>query len=93
VCSSDLYENDELGFEGDIRPLKEEKNFKELLDSLYHQDWHVYCKPPFKSPEKVIEYVGRYTHGVAISNDRIMKFEDGQVTIRYRDYEDQTDVP
>jgi len=82
------YEAGKLNFDGDISPLKEERNFKELLDSLYQRDWHVYCKPPFKRPEKVIEYLGRYTHRVAISNDRIVKLEDDRVTIKYRDYSD-----
>ena len=82
------YEAGKLRFDGDIKLLKEKRKFKELLNSHFHQDWHVYCKPPFKSPEKVIEYLGRYTHRVAISNDRIIKFEDDQVTIKYRDYSD-----
>jgi hypothetical protein len=86
------YEKGWLNFDGDISPLKEKHNFKELLNGLYQQDWHVYCKPPFKSPEKVIEYLGRYTHRVAISNDRITKFEDGQVTIKYRDYADNDKI-
>jgi hypothetical protein len=82
------YEAGELRFDGEISPLKEKRKFKELLNSLFQQDWHVYCKPPFKRPEKVIEYLGRYTHRVAISNDRIIKLEDDQVTIKYRDYSD-----
>ena len=45
----------------------------------------VYCKPPFKDAETVIDYLGRYTLRVAISNDRILKLEEGRVTIRYRD--------
>jgi hypothetical protein len=82
------YEAGKLKFDGDISPLKEKSRFKELLNALYAQDWHIYCKPPFKSPEKVIEYLGRYTHRVAISNDRIIKLEDDRVTIKYRDYAD-----
>ena len=82
------YEGGKLRFDGEISPLKEKRKFKELLNSLFHQDWHVYCKPPFKRPEKVIEYLGRYTHRVAISNERIIKLEDDQVTIKYRDYSD-----
>jgi hypothetical protein len=77
-----------LRFDGHISELKEENNFKELLNSLYDQDWHVYCKPPFKRPENVIDYLGRYTHRVAISNERIIKLEADRVTIKYRDYSD-----
>jgi hypothetical protein len=82
------YESGKLRFEGQIRPLKENSRFKELLDDLYGRDWHVYCKPPFKRPESVIEYLGRYTHRVAISNDRIVKLEQDRVTFKYRDYSD-----
>ena len=55
------------------------------MSDLYKQDWVVYCKPPFKNAETVIDYLGRYTHRVAISNDRLVKFKGDQVTIRYRD--------
>lgn len=85
---SRAYESDKLRFDGQISELKEEKDFKGLLNSLFDQDWHVYCKPPFKSPENVIGYLGRYTHRVAISNERIIKLEADHVTIKYRDYSD-----
>lgn len=80
------YKSGKLSFNGDIEALKEERDFKKLLDRLYRQKWHVYCKPPFKAAEKVVEYLGRYTHRVAISNERIVRLEDDHVTIRYRDY-------
>jgi hypothetical protein len=86
-----LKQASELGkirFDGQISPLKERSKFQEFLKGLYRQNWHVYCKPPFKRPEKVMEYLGRYTHRVAISNDRIKKLENGKVIIRYRDYAD-----
>ena len=55
---------------------------------MYQKDWVVYCKPPFKKPSCVISYLGRYTHRVAISNNRILKLEDGNVTFKWRDYRD-----
>ena len=55
------------------------------MDSLYEQDWVVYCKPPFRGPEQTLEYLARYTHRVALSNERIVRCQDGQVTFRYRD--------
>jgi hypothetical protein len=82
------YDKNTLKFVGQISSLGDRDNFKKLLDNLYEQDWHVYCKPPFKKPESVIEYLGRYTHRVAISNNRIVKLEDDHVTIKYRDYSD-----
>ena len=47
-----------------------------------------YCKPPFKDAACVVEYLGRYTHRVAISNNRISKLEDGQVSFKWRYYRD-----
>jgi Putative transposase len=48
-------------------------------------DWVVYLKRPFGGPEYVLQYLGRYTHRVAISNHRLISFADGQVTFRWRD--------
>jgi hypothetical protein len=80
------YKAGKLNFVGNIEALKDKNNFGKLLNKLYRQSWHVYCKPPFKAAENVVQYLGRYTHRVAISNERIVKLEDDRVTIRYRDY-------
>lgn len=85
----DAYIKEKLKFYGNIQEIAEEKNFKELVDSLYKREWVVYSKPPFKSPEYVLEYLGRYTHRVAISNNRITDLADGKVTYKYRDYKDR----
>jgi len=58
------------------------------LTSLRQTPWVVYAEPPFGSPAKVLDYLGRYTHRVALSNDRILALHDGQVTFRYRDRRD-----
>jgi hypothetical protein len=55
---------------------------------LYAKSWVVYAKQPFGGPEQVIEYLGRYTHKVAISNHRITAIADGKVSFRYKDYAD-----
>lgn len=57
-----------------------------LLNSLYKHKWVVYAKRPFTGPESVIEYLGRYTHKVAISNHRIKHVDEAQVTFSYKDY-------
>jgi hypothetical protein len=49
-------------------------------------EWVVYAKPPFGGPERVLDYLGRYTHRVAISNNRLIALKDGQVTFAYKDY-------
>lgn len=59
---------------------------EDLLDACRSKKWVVYCKPPFGSAEKVVSYLGRYTHRVAISNNRILSLKDGKVTFFWRDY-------
>jgi hypothetical protein len=53
---------------------------------LYRQDWIVYIKPPFGGPQYVLHYLARYTHRVAISNHRLVSFQNGQVSFRWKDY-------
>jgi len=86
------YEAGELRFPGQIEELKEAPVFKRFLTNLYHQAWVVYCKPPLKYPEKVVGYLGRYTHRVALSNDRLVKMEDNRVTFRWRDSADNNTI-
>ena len=59
---------------------------KILVQQLYAKEWIVYAKSPFLGPEQVLEYLGRYTHKVAISNHRIISFDDKQVCFAYKDY-------
>src|SRR5512139_1039190 len=86
------YEAGELRFPGQIEELKEASAFKRFLTNLYHQVWVVYCKRPLKHPEKVVDYLGRYTHRVALSNDRLVKMEDNRVTFRWRDSADNNTI-
>jgi len=81
-----------LEFPGQIATLKERAAFNALLTNLYKQEWVVYCKDPFKKPERVIEYLGRYTHRVAITNNRILQLAEGKVTFSYRDREDNNKI-
>ena len=80
------YYSKELKLSGDVADLKGRDEFRVFVDKLYKKEWVVYCKPPFKSSEHVFEYLGRYTHRVAISNNRIVKLENGMVTFKWRDY-------
>src|ERR1700731_3336154 len=79
------FQNGQLRFEGDLKLLAQPKIFAAWLRPLYRQDWVVYLKPPFGGPEYVLQYLGRYTHRVAISNHRLVSLTDGQVTFRWRD--------
>ncbi len=62
------------------------KNDKLLLNSLFDKDWVVYAKRPFGGPKQVIEYLGRYTHKVAISNHRLQKVDETSTMFSYKDY-------
>ncbi len=78
------YEKDELDFPGIITPFEKPEKFKELKNTLYSKKWVVHVKEPIKKPEYVLEYLGRYTHRVAISNHRIVSLENGRVTFKYK---------
>jgi hypothetical protein len=56
-----------------------------LLKRAAEQRWVVYCKPPFAGPQQVLAYLARYTHRIALSNDRLVSLRDGQVTFRWKD--------
>jgi len=60
--------------------------FQRLVSLAVQSDWVVYAKPPFGGPEAVLKYLARYTHRAAISNGRLLDFEDGIVRFRYKDY-------
>lgn len=59
---------------------------EDFINRLYKNEWVVYAKQPFAGPKEVIEYLGRYTHRIAISNHRIKSIEDGKVNFSYKDY-------
>jgi hypothetical protein len=75
-----------LRFAGSVAALADPPAFRTFLASLRTQDWVVYAKPPFAGPAQILEYLGRYTHRVAISNDRLVSVADGQVRFRWKDY-------
>ena len=81
-----------LVFPGDIAYLEDTTSFQQLLSALYRKAWVVYCKPPFGTPENTLEYLGRYTHRVAIGNNRVVKLTGDRVTFRYRDSADDDRV-
>ena len=68
-----------------MAPLAQPKTFSAWLRLLFRKDWVIYAKRPFGGPEYVLQYLGRYTHRVAISNHRLVSFTEGKVTFRWRD--------
>ncbi len=63
-----------------------------IIDKAYAKPWVVYAKKPFAGPEQVLEYLGRYTHRVAISNNRIKSIDNGQVSFEYKDRTDNDTI-
>ncbi len=79
------YLKDELIFTEKTQALESKETFKQLIDDVSKTKWIAYAKRPFAGPEQVLEYLGRYTHRVAISNNRIIAIDNGRVTFTYRD--------
>jgi len=78
-----------LQFPGSLEPLQDAMAFVACLDAHATSEWVVYAKPPFGGPQQVLAYLGRYTHRVAISNQRLLRLEDGRVTFQWNDYRDK----
>jgi hypothetical protein len=70
----------------ELEKLKDPAAFSEYLAQARQKDWVVYAKPPFGGPAQVIEYLGRYTHRVALSNERLLRVSNGDVTFQWKDY-------
>jgi hypothetical protein len=75
-----------------IRGLEDDGVWRTTANTLYAKDWYVYCKRPFKTCRSVLQYLGRYTHRIAISNHRILSIHDGAVSFKWRDYSDGSKV-
>src|SRR5450755_1349860 len=80
------FDGGKLRFSHSLEPLREPVAFARQLAKAKAQDWVVYAKRPFAGPQQVLDYVGRYTHRVAISNHRLLDIEADQVQFRWKDY-------
>ncbi len=81
-----LHDAGRLAFFGAMAPLAERRAFLRHLSPVRKKRWVVYAKPPFGGPEAVLAYLARYTHRVAISNQRLISCNETGVTFRYKDY-------
>jgi hypothetical protein len=79
------YQKNELTFPGCISHYASRETFDLLIQSVFQVKWIAYAKRPFAGPEQVLEYLGRYTHRIAISNNRIQSINNGKVVFTYRD--------
>src|ERR1700735_5341944 len=80
------YAAGKLEFHGELQELSDPKSFARYLAPLQDSEWVVYAKAPFGGPDRGLDYLGRYTHRVAISNHRLKELKDGKVTFAYKDY-------
>jgi Putative transposase/Transposase zinc-binding domain len=83
------YDSSQLQFFAALQYLQGRRQFASYLARARKAEWVVYAKPPFAGPQQVLDYVGRYTHRVAISNNRLLDIEAGQVRFRWKDYRDK----
>jgi Putative transposase/Transposase zinc-binding domain len=83
------YGQNKLSFHGRASEYEDQRKFRQLIDTVKAKQWIAYSKQPFGGPELVLEYLGRYTHRVAITNNRIVALVDGKVTFTYRDRSDE----
>jgi hypothetical protein len=84
------FDSGKLQFLNAWERLRDRREFVRYLEPLKKVKWVVYAKRPFAGPEQVLDYVGRYTHRIAISNNRLLDIEGGQVSFRYKDYRDES---
>jgi hypothetical protein len=82
----ELHDAGRLAFFGKMAGLSDRRAFQRHLSAVRKKRWVVYAKPPFAGPEAVLAYLSRYTHRIAISNGRLMQFDQTGVTFRYKDY-------
>jgi hypothetical protein len=82
----DAFEDGQLQFTASLTALSDPQGFADHLQPARKTEWVVYAKPPFAGPRQVLDYVGRYTHRVAISNNRLLDMDDGHVHFRYKNY-------
>ena len=81
-----LHRSKKLQCAGPAATLADPRQFAKLLRRLHRHHWVVYAKPAFGGPMQVLRYLGRYTHRVAISNHRLLAFDQEHVTFRWKDY-------
>jgi hypothetical protein len=83
------YNQQKLCFHGRAKAFADKPNFEQLIKTVQDKEWIAYSKQPFGGPEQVLEYLGRYTHRVAITNNRIVSVDGGTVVFSYKDRSDE----
>jgi len=86
------YAQEKICFHGRASRFADKQVFVKMINELKDKQWITYSKQPFGGPEQVLEYLGRYTHRVAITNNRILSIEDGEVIFKYCDRSDENKI-
>jgi hypothetical protein len=89
---SGAYLKDQLIFTKKTAALESKQNFQQLINCVSKKKWIAYAKRPFAGPQQVLDYLGRYTHRVAISNNRIISIDNGRVTFTYKDRQKKDEI-
>ena len=87
-----LNAREKIKFTGKCKPLAGPDTFRKFIDGLYKKKWVVYCKEPFSNPDNLLRYLGRYTHRVALTNNRILDYSAEGVLLQYKDYRNQGQI-
>jgi hypothetical protein len=85
----DAFYHGRLRFFGSTEPLMDALAFAACVMSHEEREWVVYAKPPFGGPQQALAYLGRYTHRVAISNERLLSLQEDKVAFQWKDYRHQ----
>jgi len=83
------YEDGKLVFPGELKDIEKPQAFQRFCNEVGRQEWYNYTKKPFSGAERVVQYISRYTHRVAISNHRLLDIANDKVTFSYKDYKDK----
>jgi hypothetical protein len=86
------FNSGKLHFFASLEFLRDPHAFAARIANAKEFEWVVYAKPPFAGPQQVLDYVGRYTHRVAISNNRLIDIDNGQVQFHWKDYRDNSQI-
>jgi len=86
------FHSGKLQFFASLEPLRDPRAFAEQIARAKECEWVVYAKRPFAGPQQVLDYVGRYTHRVALSNNRLIDIDNGPVQFHWKDYRDNSKI-
>jgi hypothetical protein len=86
------FNSGKLQFFASLESLRDPRSFAAQIAAVKEYEWVVYAKRPFAGPQQVLDYVGRYTHRVAISNNRLIDIDNGRVQFHWKDYRDNSTI-